>query len=114
MKKTFVLELELDETVQNGADSNLLTSLGISHERGDELLMLCINRENALREEGAEYLNSLDEVVRLLDENALTGNEVLFFIANGYTSMMHARRIKERTLMELLSNMVNSDEVDDE
>ena len=54
MKKTFTFEVDFDEAVATDAGSNLLTSLGISRERGDELLMHCTKREDEIFEsEGA-------------------------------------------------------------
>ena len=65
MKKTFTFEVDFDEAVATDAGSNLLTSLGISKERGDELLMHCIKREDEISESGGDTLNSLIEAVKL-------------------------------------------------
>ncbi|NLL63718.1 MAG: hypothetical protein GX241_05735, partial [Ruminococcaceae bacterium] len=50
MKKTFTFEVDFDEAVAMDTGSNLLTSLGISKERGDELLMHCTKRQDEISE----------------------------------------------------------------
>jgi len=110
MKKTFTFEVDFDEAVATDAGSNLLTSLGISKERGDELLMHCIKRQDEISESGGDTLNSLIEVVKFIEDGNLTGNEILFYIANGYASMLHARRIKEAVFMSVLSSLVSDED----
>lgn len=110
MKKTFTFEVDFDEAVAMDTGSNLLTSLGISRERGDELLMHCIKRQDEISESGGDTLNSLIEVVKFIEDGNLTGNEILFYIANGYVSMLHARRIREAALMSVLSSLVSDED----
>ena len=110
MKKTFTFEVDFDEAVATDAGSNLLTSLGISRERGDELLMHCVKRQDEISESGEDVLNSLIEAVKFIEDGNLTGNEILFYIANGYTSILHARRIKEAVFMSVLSSLVSDED----
>jgi hypothetical protein len=110
MKKTFTFEVDFDEAVAMDTGSNLLTSLGISKERGDELLMHCIKRQDEISESGGDILNSLIEAVKFIEDGNLTGNEILFYIANGYVSMLHAHRIKEAALMSVLSSLVSDED----
>ena len=110
MKKTFTFEVDFDEAVATDAGSNLLTTLGISKERGDELLMHCVKRENEISESGGDTLNSLIEAVELLEDGNLTGNEILFYIANGYASVLHARRIRQTALMSVLTSLVSDED----
>ena len=110
MKKTFTFEVDFDEAVATDAGSNLLTTLGISNERGDELLMHCIKREDEISESGGDTLNSLIEAVKVIEDGNLTGNEILFYIVNGYTSMLHARRIRETALMSVLTSLVSDED----
>lgn len=110
MKKTFTFEVDFDEAVATDAGSNLLTTLGISNERGDELLMHCIKREDEISESGGDTLNSLIEAVKFIEDGNLTGNEILFYIVNGYTSMLHARRIRETALMSVLTSIVSDED----
>lgn len=109
MKKTFTFEVDFDEAVATDAGSNLLTSLRISKERGDELLMHCVKRQDEIFESGGDTLNGLIEAVKFIEDGNLTGNEILFYIANGYVSILHARRIRETALMSVLSSL-GSDE----
>lgn len=110
MKKTFTFEVDFDEAVAMDTGSNLLTTLGISKERGDELLMHCTKRQDEISESGGDVLNSLIEAVKFIEDGNLTGNEILFYIANGYTSMLHARRIREAALLSVLSSLVSDED----
>ena len=110
MKKTFTFEVDFDEAVAMSTGSNLLTSLGISMERGDELLMHCIKREDEISESGGDTLNSLIEAVKFIEDGNLTGNEILFYIANGYASVVHARRIRETAIMSVLTSLVSDED----
>lgn len=110
MKKTFTFEVDFDEAVAMDTGSNLLTTLGISDERGDELLMHCVKRQDEISESGGDVLNSLIEAVKFIEDGNLTGNEILFYIANGYASILHARRIREAALMSVLSSLVSDED----
>ena len=110
MKKTFTFEVDFDEAVAMDTGSNHLTSLGISKERGDELLMHCVKRQDEISESGGDTLNSLIEAVKFIEDGNLTGNEILFYIANGYVSVLHARRIKEAALLSVLTSLVSDED----
>lgn len=110
MKKTFTFEVDFDEAVAMDTGSNLLTTLGISEERGDELLMHCVKRQDEISESGGDTLNSLIEAVKFIEDGNLTGNEILFYIVNGYVSVLHARRIKEMALTSVLSSLVSDED----
>lgn len=110
MKKTFTFEVDFDEAVATDTDSNLLTSLGISEKRGDELLMHCVKRQDEISESGGDTFNSLIEAVKFIEDGNLNGNEILFYIANGYASMLHARRIRGAALLSVLSSIVSDED----
>ena len=110
MKKTFTFEVDFDEAVAMKTGSNLLTTLGISKERGDELLMHCTKRQDEISESGGDVLNSLIEAVKFIEDGNLTGNEILFYIANGYTSILHARRIRETAIMSVLTSLASDED----
>ena len=83
MKKTYILTVDYDEGV------NLLEKLHITDERAHELIKLA-EEEARARNEGTpdKPFDSFISLIDLLETNSLNGNEIFFYLINGYTINM--------------------------
>lgn len=90
-KETFVMTLEYDEE-----GHELLDRLNLSKERAKYLIDLA---EKTMKQSGKGHDEPRDSFWSLLDlmnSGELNGNEIFFYLLNGYTISIKVRMMKER------------------
>lgn len=91
MKKTFIVTIDVDDEKVNGPNT-LNDALGISMDRAKELAYRCVNDFEAAKKRGDEKFNGLAECLKMLEEDKLTGNELVFYIQGGYAALLNMKR----------------------
>ena len=89
-KETFVMTLEYDEE-----GHELLNRLNISRERAKYLIELS---EKTMEQSGKghdEPWDSFEPLLDLMNSGELNGNEIFFYLLNGYTISIKMRIMKE-------------------
>jgi biotin synthase-related radical SAM superfamily protein len=91
MKKTFVITIDVDDAkVQDS--SGLDVALGIHEDRAKELTMRCVKDMEASKARGDDKFNSLEWCLKMIEEDKLTGNEILYYIQGGYNAVHNMKR----------------------
>lgn len=98
-KETFIMTVEYNER-----GDNLLERLNITMERAHELFEMA-EKDGLSRGEGTaeEPFDAFESMIRLLNANELTGNEILMYLVNGYT--MQSKLAMQRRSMSLMGSI---------
>jgi len=92
-KETFIMTLEYDEE-----GHELLDMLNISEERAKYLIDLA---EKTMEESGKghdEPWDSFEALLDLMNSNELSGNEIFYYLINGYTLSIKMRMMMKENM----------------
>lgn len=101
MKKTYILTVDYNE---EGED--LLEKLNITADHARDLIDFAENEARA-KNEGTlnKPFDSFESLVDKMDNSSFNGNEMMFFLINGYTISMKMQMAKKQALAELLGGL---------
>lgn len=97
MIRTYTFTIDVDEVALHGSEDNASAVFKTSNERLFEIISLSENEREARYEATNEkYFNTVNFTLKLLEANALSGNELLFLLNLGLSAEAKMEELLDR------------------